>query len=343
MSFSSNRALAAAAVLALALLAPAAARAAQPLAIKMATLAPEGSAWFKVLQDMGAEWKKGTNGAVTLKIYPGGIAGDEDSIIRKMRVGQLQAAAVTGLGLTNIDRSFYALHVPMMYRTDEEFEYVRGKIAPLLERKLEEKGFVLLNWGDAGWVHFFAKKPFARPAEVKAMKLYVGSGDSNLTQLFKETGFQPVSLTVVDILPGLQTGMIDAFNATPLAALAFQWFGLAKNMSDLRWAPLPGATIIDRKTWLSLPEATRAKVLESARTSGRRVQAEVRRLNDEALAVMVKNGLKVTHVTPEVEGEWRKMMEDIAPRVRGKVVPPDVYDLARKYRDEYRASRGSAR
>jgi TRAP-type C4-dicarboxylate transport system substrate-binding protein len=166
-----------------------------PIVVKMATLAPEGSSWYKVLQNMGEGWKKATDGAVTLRIYPGGVSGDEDAVIRKMRVGQLQAAAVTGIGLSYLDRSFYALHVPMMYESDEEFDYVRDRLSPVLERRLEEKGMIVLNWGDAGWVHFFAKKPFTRPSEVKAMKIFVWAGDTNLIQLYKETGFNPVPLS----------------------------------------------------------------------------------------------------------------------------------------------------
>ncbi|MBI5576847.1 MAG: TRAP transporter substrate-binding protein DctP [Deltaproteobacteria bacterium] len=311
--------------------------------IKMATLAPEGSSWYKVLQTMGEGWKKATNGAVTLRIYPGGVAGDEDAVIRKIRVGQLQAAAVTGIGLSYLDRSFYALHVPMMYSSDEEFDYVRDRMAPILERKLEEKGMIVLNWGDAGWVHFFAKKPFTRPSEVKAMKLFVWAGDTTLIQLYKETGFNPVPLSAIDILPGLQTGLINSFDTTPLAALAFQWFGLAPHMADLRWVPLTGATIIDRKAWLSIPENLRPKILEASREAGKNLRGEIRRLNEEAVKVMVKNGLKVSHVPPAAQAEWRKIVEDVYPRIRGKIIPADMFDAARKYRDEYRAAhRGRA-
>jgi TRAP-type C4-dicarboxylate transport system substrate-binding protein len=330
-------------LLLLPMLSVSAARAAGPMVIKMATLAPEGSSWYKVLQNMGEGWKKATDGAVTLRIYPGGVSGDEDAVIRKMRVGQLQAAAVTGIGLAYLDRSFYALHVPMMYASDEEFDYVRDRLSPILERRLEEKGMIVLNWGDAGWVHFFAKKPFTRPEEVKAMKLFVWAGDTNLIQLYKETGFNPVPLSAIDILPGLQTGLINAFDTTPLAALAFQWFGLAPHMADLRWVPLTGATIIDKKAWLGIPENLRPKVLEASREAGKNLREEIRRLNDEAVKVMVKNGLKVSHVPPEAQAEWRKMVEDVYPQIRGKIIPADMFDAARKYRDEFRAARGSGK
>ena len=324
------------ALLGVALAAPA--QAAQTV-VKMATLAPEGSSWYRVLQEMGEEWKKASGGAVTLRIYPGGVAGDEDAMIRKMRIGQIQAAAITGIGLAYLERSFYALHIPMMYASDEEFDYVRDRFAPVLEKALEAKGFLVLNWGDAGWVHFFSKTPVVTPAEAKALKLFMWSGDTTLLQLYKETGFHPVPLSTTDLLPSLQTGMVNGYSSTPLASLAFQWFGLAPNMTDLRYAPLTGATVIEKGAWEKIPAELRPKLLEASRAAGRKLRVEIRRLNQEALGVMVKNGLKVHQVPPDVQAQWSKMVEDVYPQVRGKIMPAEAFDAVKKYRDEYRAKR----
>jgi TRAP-type C4-dicarboxylate transport system substrate-binding protein len=306
--------------------------------IKMATLAPEGSSWFRVLQEMGEEWRKASGGAVTLRIYPGGVAGDEDAMIRKMRIGQIHAAAITGIGLAYLEPSFYALHIPMMYESDEEFDSVRDRYAPVLERKMEEKGLVVLNWGDAGWVHFFSKTPVVTPAEAKALKLFQWSGDTHLVQLYKETGFHPVPLSTNDLLPGLQTGMVNGFTSTPLVALAFQWFGLAPHMAELRYAPLTGATVIEKRAWEKIPPDLRPKLLDASRRAGLRLRAEIRRLNQEALGVMLKNGLKVHKVPPEVKAQWRKMVEDVHPQVRGKIMPAEAFDTVKRYRDDYRAA-----
>ncbi len=313
---------------------------AAPIVVKMATLAPEGSSWYRVLEDMGAEWKKASGGAVTLRIYPGGVVGDEDAMIRKMRIGQIQAAAVTGIGLAYLDKSFYALHIPMMYASDEEFDYVRDRYAPVLEKRMEEKGFVVLNWGDAGWVHFFSTAPVVSPGEAKALKLFMWSGDTTLVQLYKETGFHPVPLSSTDLLPSLQTGMVNGVSSTALASLAFQWFGLAPHMSDLMWAPMTGATVIEKKAWDKIPADLRPKLLEASRAAGLKLRKEIRRLNREAIEVMVKNGLKIHKVPPDVRAQWRKMVEDIHPRIRGGIMPAEAFDTVKKYRDEYRAANG---
>jgi TRAP-type C4-dicarboxylate transport system substrate-binding protein len=132
--------------------------------------------------------------------------------------------------------------------------------------------------------------------------------------------------------------MVDGFSSTPLVALAFQWFGLAPNMADLRYAPLTGATVIGKRAWEKIPADLRPKLLEASRRAGRQLRAEIRRLNGEALGVMVKNGLKIHKVPPEVKAQWRKMVEDNYPRIRGKIMPAEAFDTVKKYRDEYRAA-----
>ncbi len=314
-----------------------------PIVVKLATIAPEGSSWHRVLLDMGEDWKKVSDGKVVLRIYPGGVVGDEDAMLRKMRVGQLHAAAITGLGLSFLDRAFYALHVPMMFASEEEFDYVRNRLSSRLEKILEEKGIIVLNWGDAGWVYFFAKEPFSHPSEMKGMKLYLGAGDATLTQLYKEAGFRPVPISIVDMLPALQTGLVDAFNAVPLAALAFQWFALAPNMADLNWSFLSGATVIDKRAWMNIPADLRPEILKVSRAASERLRSEIRTLNEDAVKSMVENGLKIHHIPPSVEEEWRKIVEDIYPRIRGKIVPSGIFDEVKMYRDEFRGSAGKGR
>jgi TRAP-type C4-dicarboxylate transport system substrate-binding protein len=341
MNCFSIRRLAVAACVAGALVAAAAPALGSPVVVKMATLAPEGSTWYRLLQGMGDQWTKVSGGAVTLRIYPGGVAGDEDAMIRKMRIGQIQAAAITGIGLAYLDKSFYALHIPMMYASEAEFDFVRDRYAPVLEKRMEENGLIILNWGDAGWVHFFSTTPVITPEDAKALKLFMWSGDTNLIQLYKEAGFHPVPLSTSDLLPGLQTGMVDGFGSTELAALAFQWFGLAPNMADLRWAPLTGATVITKAAWDKIPAELRPKLMEASREAGRKLRFEIRRLNREATEVMVKNGLKVHKVPPDVQARWRKMVEDVYPRIRGGIMPAEAFDAVRKLRDEYRAANGA--
>jgi len=332
-----------AAVLAfLAIVATAAAAPGPEIVIKMGTTAPEGSSWHQIFKEMGEEWRQASGGGVVLRIYPGGVLGDEPDLVRKMRVGQIQAAALTAGGLSDIDKSVAALQIPMMFRSYDELDYVREKLRPTIEKRLEEKGFVVLNWGDAGWVMFFAKQPFTTPDDLKKMKLFAWAGDNDAIEIWKAAGFQPVPLPSTEILTGLQTGLINAFDTTPLLALSSQWFGLAPYMLDLKWAPLVGATVMSKRTWQKVPPEARPALLKSAGKAGERLKSDIRQANDKGIEAMKSRGLKVLPVTPEVEAAWQRAAESAYPRIRGTIVPAPMFDEVKRLRDEYRAAAGKA-
>ncbi len=336
----SHRATVLGALALLALAAPAAAAPGPDIVIKMGTSAPEGSSWHQIFKEMGERWKQAPGGGVTLRIYPGGVLGDEPDLVRKMRVGQIQAAALTGVGLSNIDESVAALQIPMMLQSYDELDYVRERLRPMLEKRLLDKDFVVLNWGDAGWVMFFGKEPFLTPDDLKKMKLFAWAGDNDAVEIWKAAGFHPVPLPSTEILTGLQTGLINAFDTTPLLALSSQWFALAPHMLDLKWAPLVGATVMTRKAWEKLPREARAVLLDSAREAGERLKGDIRQANLKAIEAMRGHGLKVMPTTPAVEAAWRAAAESAYPKIRGALVPAPMFDETRRLRDEYRATGG---
>lgn len=314
--------------------------AAQTLLIKMGTVAPEGSPWHQILQQMGQQWQKISGGKVTLRIYPGGVLGDEPDMITKMRIGQIQAVALSGSGLSRLEPAVACLQIPMMIESYEELDYVRDRIAPRLEKLLDEKGYVVLNWGDAGWVHFFTKTPARRLDDIRKMKLFTMAGDADALELYQQAGFRPVPLATTDMMPALQTGLIEAFDVPPLLAMLNQWFGLARNMIDLKWAPLVGGTIISKKTWERVPESLRPAMLEAARSAGLRLRSEIRKMGDDAVVEMKKRGLNVITLDAATVAEWRREVEEAYPKLRGRVVPAELFDEVRRLRDEFRAQRG---
>jgi TRAP-type C4-dicarboxylate transport system substrate-binding protein len=314
-----------------------AAPAAAPVTIKMATVAPEGSPWHDVLRQMGQDWERVSGGRVKLRLYPGGVLGDEAALVTKLRIGQLHAAALSAVGLYRIDRGVACLGVPMMFDTYEELDRVRDQLTPRLEKAFESQGFVVLNWGDAGWIRFFSKEPARLPDDIRKMKLFIAADDAETLELYKALGVKPVPLAETDILSSLQTGLITAFDAPPLLALLNQWFGVAPHMLDVRWAPLVGATVISRKAFATLPEDVRPALLEAGRAAGVRFRGDMRRLSEEAIPAMEKRGLKVTRPDDAITAAWRKEAEGVWPRLRGGMVPADLFDEAKRLRDEARA------
>lgn len=316
---------------------------AQTVLIKMGTVAPEGSPWHQIFRQMGQDWRKISGGQVTLRIYPGGVLGDEPDMITKMRIGQLQAVALSGSGLSRLEPAVSCFQIPMMLESYEELDYVRDRIAPRLDKLIDQKGYVVLNWGDAGWVHFFTKTPASNLDDIRRMKLFTMAGDAKSLELYQSAGFRPVPLATTDMMPALQTGLIEAFDVPPLLALLNQWFGLAKNMIDVKWAPLVGATIVSKQAWERIPEGVRPAMLEAAREAGLRLRGEIRKMGEDAVAAMKKRGLNVISLDAATLADWRREAEEAYPKLRGRMVSAELFDEVRRLRDEFRAQRGQSR
>jgi TRAP-type C4-dicarboxylate transport system substrate-binding protein len=263
-------------------------------------------------------------------------------MVQKLRIKKLQAVALSGAGLSGIDPDVSALDVPMMLGSNQELDYVRDRISERLEKGLAQRGFIVLNWGDAGWVHFFTKQPASHPDEIRKMKLCVLQGDNSTFELYKMNGFHPVSLAATDILTGLQTGLIEAFQAPPLVALSDQWFGGAKNMLDIPFAPLVGATVITKEVWDTIPASVQKEMMQSARVAGVALREEIRKSEASSIPLMQQFGLNVVHADTKAVAEWRQLAEGIWPKLRGQVMPADLFDQVKRLRDDYRKAHPAA-
>ncbi|MFN7997789.1 MAG: TRAP transporter substrate-binding protein DctP [Bryobacteraceae bacterium] len=305
--------------------------------IKMGTLAPEGSPWHQALQMMSERWRKVSGGQVKLVIYAGGVLGDEPDMVNKMRIGQIQAVALSGAGMSGIEPGVMALQIPMMFDSYDELDYVRDRVAPRLEKMIEARGYLVLNWGDAGWVHFFTTRPASRLGDMRNMKLFTWAGDNDTLELWKANGFRAVPLAATDILTGLQTGLIEAVPTTPLYALLNQSFGIARNMIDVKWAPLVGATLITRRMWDTLPAAYRGDLMNAAHDAGGSLRGGIRKMCDDAVTTMQKRRLQVVHADAPTVAEWRREAEGVYPKLRGRQVPAELFDEVRRLRDDCRA------
>jgi TRAP-type C4-dicarboxylate transport system substrate-binding protein len=301
-------------------------------------LAPKNSPYYDILRDLGDSWAKISNGAVHLRIYADGVAGDDPDMVRKMRVGQLDAALVAGSGLYEIAPETKAIQLPAMFRDDDEWDYVRTRIAPTLEQIYASKGFRVLLWGDAGWVYLFTQKPVVHPDDLKPLRLFVWAGDQDNLQAWKNMGYRAVPLAVNELHSALHSGMVNAYLTTPLAALSFQWFALSKEMTDVRLVPLVGALVIAEKKWQAIPTDVRERLIQASREAGTRFLKEMRRHSAEALHVMQRHGLTVHPVPPDVLAEWTKRFRANYPTIMGHNVPPELVAEVERLRDEYRAS-----
>jgi TRAP-type C4-dicarboxylate transport system substrate-binding protein len=316
--------------------------AADPVVIKMATLVPAGSSWNKSLQEMGQKWQQISGGKVALKLYAGGVAGDDADVVRKMRLGTLNAGLLSTTGLADIDRSVLALQIPMLYADYDEADWVADKMTPALDAQFDAKGFVVLAWVDGGWAHFFTKVPARTPAELKTAKLFTWAGDDKYTELWKGAGFNAIPLPATEISTALQTGLVNAICTTPQVAAIMQWYNHAKNMTDVNWAILLGAVVIDKKTWDKIPADVRPQILAVTRETARALRKQTRSEELESVEAMKTRGLNVVKPGPAEIEAWHKFLESVFPLVRGKYMPAEAFDAAIKFSGEYRQQKQKA-
>ena len=317
---------------------------AAPGEIKLATLVPANMSWHKALLDMGAAWSKDTAGRVTLTVYPGGTQGDEATTIKKMRPGidQLQASFLTAAGLAELDEAFNVFTMPFFFENDAEEIAVEKKLTPVLEQKLQAKGFHLLGWGTGGWVQVFSKKPLRSLADVKSAKLFTTKGSDNWLQWYVANGFHPVALLPADIPAQLKlsTGLIDTAPNPPELALNLQIFRDAKYMLDLHIAPLVGAMIMSNTAWNKISAEDKPKVTAAAQAMETRVRSEAPAQDAESVKQMVARGLQVITLDPAAAAEFRTAATQLNKSMRGSMVPADIYDMALQERDAVRKSKG---
>lgn len=330
--------LAAALLLALASLA----RAADTVTIRIGTILPTGTPQHQLLLAMFEQWQKDSAGSVKVILYPDGRLGGESEMVKKMRIKQLGGGALTAVGLAEIDRGVAGLQLlPLGFRSWAEIDYVREKLRPTLEERLRAKGYEVLFWADAGWVHFFSKEAAFRPSDYQKMKMFTWSGDVRQAEMMRAAGYRPVALETTDILLGLNTDMINTIPVPPLIALAGQFYLPAPHMLELNWSPIVGATVVRADLWDKIPADIRAKLRATADATGEKIRAQSRQENDAAVKAMQERGLKVHQVPADAEKEWAALAGELQPRVRGSLMPEDIYDAVQKHLAEFRQQSGA--
>jgi len=306
--------------------------------IKLGTFAPADSAYHDTLLDLQREWAEISNGTVELRLYLGGVTGNEGDMIRKMRVGQLHAAILTSGGLPDIAPEFRAFQVPMMFDNMDEFDHVMREMRPSLDGLLAKHGFRALGWADAGWLHFFSRQPVRFPDDLRPQKIFALIGADRLTEAWRDAGFLPRELSATDIHTALQSRMLDAIATPPLIALSNQWFAQVPHMSTLKWAPLVVCLVVSEGIWRSLTANLRPKLAEAAERAGDRMRSDIRRDSAEAIGVMQGYGLTVHRVTPDEIEIWRDDVLTFFQPLVGSYIDAGLVSQIEETLDAYRAS-----
>jgi TRAP-type C4-dicarboxylate transport system substrate-binding protein len=310
---------------------------AQGTELRIASLAPSGSPWMTVLDKAASETKTKTAGRVTLKYFEGGQQGDERDFVRKIKLGQLDGAAVTAVGLSMIDESIRVLELPMMFQSAEELDYVADKLWPYFQKKFEKKGFRLNDRGEVGWVYFLSKAKVEKIADLRGQKLWLWGDDQLVSAVFKKIGLNGVPLGVPEVDAGLTSGKIDACYGSPVAAVALQWYSKVKYMTSMPMSFAIGATVVAIDAYKKLSPEDAKLVEDIGRASAKKLRKTIRKANEDAKGTMARKGVTIVQTPVAMVDEFTKQANEIWNELAGKIYSKEELKMVLDARDEYRA------
>ena len=322
---------------ALAAMAAAPAARADNVELRVATLAPSGSPWMQVLDKAADEIKTKTSGRVTMKYFEGGQQGDERDFVRKIKLGQLDGAAVTAIGLAMIDESIRVLELPMMFDSAEELDYVADKMWPYFQKKFAAKGFKLNDRGEVGWIYFLSKNKVESLNDLKGQKLWMWGDDQLVGSMFKKLGLNGVPLGVPEVDAALTSGKINAAYGSPVAAVALQWYSKIKYMTSMPMSFAIGATVISLDSLKKMSAEDQKTVEDIGKANAKKLRKVIRKANEDAKGTMTRKGITVVQTPVTMVDEFTKDSQEAWKELVGKIYTKEELDMVLKYRDEYRA------
>ena len=276
---------------------------------KIATISPDGLSWMKKMRAGVKEINERTEGRVKIKIYPGGVQGDDNTVLRKMRIKQLHGGAVAAGSLTRFYPDLQIYNLPLQFRTREEIDYVRKNMDQGIIDGLAENGLVSFSLTENGFAYILSKKPIRGAEELKGVKVWVPSGDPISAKLIQAFGVSPIPLPITDVLAGLQTGLIDALIVPPIVALALQWHNHVKYVTNLPVVYIYTMLAMDKKAFESMAVEDQALVKEVMDRVFYEVDQDNRVDNEKAYQALLTQGIQEVQPDLDKMDDWRTQAE----------------------------------
>lgn len=306
---------------------------------RIGSAAPENTPWGRTLNRLAAEWQEISDGRVRVQVFHNAIAGDEADMVRKMRIGQLQAVVMTNVGLSNFSEGILTLSMPFLIRNQDEYDRVFEEIEPILASQVEDDGFRVLAWSTAGWLYFFSDEPIRTPEELRGLKLAANPEEMELVRAYQLMGYQPIAVPYTERLAALANGMVNSYLTVPLLAAGFQWFGATPNMLDMEVGPAPGAIVMSERAYRRLPRDVRDEMLAVAREVTEGLNDDILDLEQTAIDTMVDHGLSIIEPTQAEVDTWISEVEKSYEVMLGTVFDEPMYERIRESLRAYRNGR----
>ena len=288
---------------------------ASAMTFKIATLSPDGTGWMQKMRAGSKEVEKRTSGRVKFKFYPGGIMGDDLSVLRKMRIGQLHGGAVTAGSLASRVPEMLVYNRPFAFRSFAEVDVVRKQLDKELIKQLAKKGFISFGMAEGGFAYLMADKPVRTAADLNNQKVWAPTGDAISYAVFKEGGVSPVALPVSDVLTGLQTGLVNTISAPPIGAIALQWHTRVRYVTHLPLMYIYATMVVDKRAFNKISRADQKIVKKVMSAVYHELDIMNRKDNIEATEALKAQGIKFI----ELEKDERKRWYDVAARATSRL------------------------
>ena len=308
--------------------------------LKIGTLLPEGTVAMKIAHDFEHSVEARTQDKVNIIFYAGAVLGDEIDMIRKIKFGQLHGGAFTGMGLDRIVPAMAVWEIPFLFENFEEVDYVREKVAPLFAKLFDEKGYYLLEWGEQGFIYFFSKEELKSFDGIKNLRSWLWAEHIMSEEIINSLDVNNrVPLRLPEVLPSLQTGIINSFYVTPFLAIGLQWHTQAEHMLDLPLCYSPGAFIIIKQHWEKIPEDLRAIIREEANIHFPKLITISRKDHTAAMDALTAAGIQFDVPPPEMVQEIKERTKLVRERMVGNQIPVEIMNEIIRTRDEFRAKK----
>lgn len=314
---------------------------AQQYTIKFASIAPEGSTWLNVMREFDTAIRKESGGRLGFKIYAGAVQGEDKDVIRKIRLGQLHSAGLTGFGLGEIASKLRILDSPSLFENHEEVDRVYAALDKELTQALQDNGFMLLGWAEVGFVYVFTNSPVRTTADMKGVKMWMWEGDQVAEATFKAFDVNPSPLAITEVLTSLQTGLINGVYASPLGLIALQWQTRVKYMMGVPLANASGAVVVSKKFYDGLPADLQEILLRNGRKYMLSLTKKSRDENAQAIETLKKNGIQEIAVSsPTTLKEYQAAGKKARQSLVGKSYDQGFLDRVEKTVNDLRAGKG---
>jgi len=304
---------------------------------KIATLAPAGTTWMKLMKQGAKNISEKTDGRVKLKFYPGGVMGNDQSVHRKIKVGQLHGGAFTSSSLEHIYPGIQVLSLPMIFNSTDEVDYVRSKMDAFLKQNMEQGGFVLLGIANGGFAKIMSQQPLTDLEAIRSSKVWIPEGNNVVLETFKSFGISPIPLSIANVFTGLQTGLIETVTVIPTAAIVFQWHSSTAYVTDIPVVFLTGLLAIQKKSFDKINAGDQIIVKQEID----HVFKQLDRLNrsdiDKATEALKNYGIKYVKPDPAEIRRWKNLTtQAIANMASSGIVTQEAVDQVLQHLSEYR-------